>query len=552
MDADPGSRYNQSIRTIRNDRQPHRRDSRTFDRAAAETEEIMKRRVIGMLLAGAMAAGLLAGCGGQEQGGAAVGENQAAAGTTENGGSAGAEGTGEVQTINMYTMGIGSTTDYKAVQDAINEISREKIGVEVNWTVLDIGQWFEQYNLLLSGSEPVDLMVNMGGVSQGVSQGAFLELDDLYAQYGQDIASYYDEEFLKAGVINGNLYGIAGQKDFAATTAITYRKDIVEELNLDVSNVKTLADWTPVMEAVHEAYPDMPVFVSNGGNTLNQFGSYNWDSLEDRLGVLMNYGEGTEVVNLYETEEYEALIRQMREWYQAGLVDKDAATNTESWGDMVRSGKGFFSLVTGNPGSEYEHTLNTGYPIGVIPITEPLSTTGNVTAVMWSIPYAAAEPEAAMKFLNLMYSDPAVSDLLNYGIEGVHYQVAEDGTYTWLDGQDMSSCAYHPAMTWIWPDSYIGGEWQGAAPELGKKMTEFNRNAKKSKAMGFTFDNTSVINEVTACNNVIQQYAYGLEVGAVDVDTVLPEFRQALKDAGIDKVIGEKQRQLDAWLAAQE
>ena len=228
MDADPGSRYNQSIRTIRNDRQPHRRDSRTFDRAAAETEEIMKRRVIGMLLAGAMAAGLLAGCGGQEQGGAAVGENQAAAGTTENGGSAGAEGTGEVQTINMYTMGIGSTTDYKAVEDAINEISREKIGVEVNWTVLDIGQWFEQYNLLLSGSEPVDLMVNMGGVSQGVSQGAFLELDDLYAQYGQDIAAYYDEEFLKAGVINGNLYGIAGQKDFAATTAITYRKDIVE------------------------------------------------------------------------------------------------------------------------------------------------------------------------------------------------------------------------------------------------------------------------------------------------------------------------------------
>jgi len=35
----------------------------------------------------------------------------------------------------------------------------------------------------------------------------------------------------------------------------------------------------------------------------------------------------------------------------------------------------------------------------------------------------------------------------------------------------------------------------------------------------------------------------------VDVDSVLPEFRQALKDAGIDKVIAEKQRQLDEWLA---
>lgn len=512
----------------------------------------MKNRIIGILLTGVMALGMLAGCGadaGQKGGGASTAAEEDAAADSSEGGSAAADD-GEMKRINMYTMGIGNTTDYKVVQDAINEISREKIGVEVNWTVLDIGQWFEQYNLLLSGSEPVDLMVNMGGVSQGVSQGAFLELDELYEQYGQDIASYYDEEFLKAGRINGSLYGIAGQKDFAGTTAITYRKDIVEELGLDVSQVRSLADWTPVLEAVHEAYPDMAAFVSNGGNTLNQFNSYDWDTLGDREGVLMNYGKDTEVVNLYETEEYEELVRQMRTWYQAGLVDKDAATNTESWGDMVRAGKGFCSLVTGNPGSEYEHSINTGYPIGTIAITEPLSTTGNVTAVMWSIPYMASEPEAAMKFLNLMYSDPEVSDLLNYGIEGTHYEMAEDGTYTYVQGQDDSSCTYHPAMTWIWPNTYIGGQWQDAAPELGEKMTEFNKNARKSKAMGFTFDNSSVINEATACSNVMQQYTFGLEVGAVDVDTVLPEFRQALKDAGIDKVIAEKQRQLDEWLAA--
>lgn len=504
----------------------------------------MKKKIISVLLAGFMSISLLAGCGSSE------GNSTGGAGTESD--NVIQEETGEIKTINMYTMGIGTTTDYKMVQEAMNEISREKIGVEVNWTVLDIGQWFEQYNLLLSGSESVDLMVNMGGVAQGVSQQAFLELDDLYAQYGQDIAGYYDEEFMKAGMIGGKLYGIAGQKDFAATKSIAYRKDIVEELGLDVSNVKTMADWTPIMEAVHEAYPDMSTFVSNGGNTLNQFDSYDWDKLEDMEGVLMNYGEGTEVVNLYETEEYEAIVRQMREWYQAGLVDKDAATNTESWGDMVRAGKGFCSLVTGNPGSEFEHTMNTGYEIGMIDLTEPLSSTGNVTAIMWSIPYASAEPEAAMKFLNLMYSDPAISDLLNYGIEGTHYQVAEDGRYTYLDGQDSSSCTYHPEMTWIWPNTYIGGEWQGAAPDLGTKMTEFNKNAKKSSAMGFTFDNSSVINEVTACSNVIKQYAYGLEVGAVDVDTILPEFQQALKDAGIDKVIAEKQRQLDEWLAAQK
>ena len=56
------------------------------------------------------------------------------------------------------------------------------------------------------------------------------------------------------------------------------------------------------------------------------------------------------------------------------------------------------------------------------------------------------------------------------------------------------------------------------------------------------------MNETTACSNVVKQYAYGLEVGAVDIDTVL-EFQQALKDAGIDKIIAEKQTQLDGIMA---
>lgn len=458
----------------------------------------------------------------------------------------------DVVTINMYTMGIGTTTDYELIEEAINEISREEIGVEVEWTILDIGQWFEQYNLILSGTEAVDLLVNMGGITTGVSQGAFLELEDLYAEYGQGIAEYLDDDFLQAGYADGHLYGIANQKDFAATTNVTYRQDIVDELGLDVSGVESLEDWTEILAAVHEAYPDMYCFVSNGGNSLNQFDSFNWDKLGNNLGVLLDYGETSEVVNLYESEQYESICRLMREWYEAGYVAKDTATSTENYGDIIKAGKAFCSITTGNPGTADEASTNTGYEMATIALTEPLSTTSNVTTIMWSIPYAAAEPEAAMQFLNLMYTNSEVADLLNYGIEGTHYQVLEDGTYDYLDGQDNTNNNYHPEMTWIWPNTYIGGEWTTSTIGLGEQMTEFNNSAKRSIALGFVFDDTNVVNEVTACTNVVQQYAYGLEVGAVDVDTVLPEFQQALKDAGIDTIVAEKQSQLDAWLAEQE
>ena len=503
----------------------------------------MKKRILALALGAALSISLLAGCGGSVSGN--VGGNATAGGDAGSGGDA-----AKTVTINMTTMGIGNLADAKAVQDAVKAISVPEIGVELNWTVLDIGQWFEQYNLILSGSEAVDLLPNFGGVAQGVAQGSFLELEDLYAQYGQGISQYYPEKFAQAGYIDGHLYGIAPQKDFAATKNITYREDIIKELGIDVSNVKTLADWTPVLAAVHEAYPEMYGFVSNGGNSLNQFDNYNWDTLTDGLGVLMDYGQNTTVTNLYETELYEELCRTMREWYVAGYTDRDTATSTQTGSDLMKAGKAFCTISTGNPGTEAEYETNTGYDCGTIALTNPLSGTGNVTAMMWAIPSFAKQPEAAMKFLNLMYTNKEVSDLLNYGILGTHYEVKDDGSYDYVGG-DGSNCAYHPEMTWIWPNSYIGGHWTGREADLGDRMTTFNNEALASKAMGFVYSNSAVTNEVTACSNVVRQYAYGLETGSVDIDEVLPQFQKALKDAGIEKIIAEKQTQLDAWLGQQ-
>jgi putative aldouronate transport system substrate-binding protein len=80
-------------------------------------------------------------------------------------------------------------------------------------------------------------------------------------------------------------------------------------------------------------------------------------------------------------------------------------------------------------------------------------------------------------------------------------------------------------------------------------MRKFNQTAIFSKALGFQFDATPVRNAMTAVANVAAEYRLGLEFGTVDPDTVLPRFIRSLKDAGIDQIVAEKQRQLDAWAA---
>ena len=67
--------------------------------------------------------------------------------------------------------------------------------------------------------------------------------------------------------------------------------------------------------------------------------------------------------------------------------------------------------------------------------------------------------------------------------------------------------------------------------------------------MGFTFDATPVADQITACSNVYAQYYLPLINGEMDIDEGIATIQKAMKDAGIDLIIAEKQRQLDAFLA---
>ena len=59
-----------------------------------------------------------------------------------------------------------------------------------------------------------------------------------------------------------------------------------------------------------------------------------------------------------------------------------------------------------------------------------------------------------------------------------------------------------------------------------------NDAAVEGKTLGFSPDTSAISTELAALQNVKDQYRGLLEMGFYDVDTYLPEFRQALKDAG--------------------
>ena len=106
-------------------------------------------------------------------------------------------------------------------------------------------------------------------------------------------------------------------------------------------------------------------------------------------------------------------------------------------------------------------------------------------------------------------------------------------------------------MTWSWPNELIVNVWQEDPPDVWQQVEAFNREAHPSPARGFVWDNRDVLGEVSACNGVLDAYRNALECGSLDPAVVLPRMNQELEAAGIDRIIAEKQEQLDRWLAAQ-
>ena len=78
-----------------------------------------------------------------------------------------------------------------------------------------------------------------------------------------------------------------------------------------------------------------------------------------------------------------------------------------------------------------------------------------------------------------------------------------------------------------------------------------NADAEPSSVLGFAFVQDDVKTEMSQITNVVSEMYLPLIEGQADVETTLPRLQAGLKDAGIEKVITEVQRQIDESAKAQ-
>ena len=475
---------------------------------------------------------------------------------------------GEVTDINVALMSMApvDTSVSEGIIEKVNEITEPEIGVHVNIQWYDGGSYGTQVNMAIQGGDALDLMmftpVPGASYSSFLSAGQVMDISEYLDEYGQDIKEVQGD-LINACSLNGGIYGVGNYRDIAAFENICIRKDALEETGHleDAQNAKSWSDVEAIMKDVVAAgygglvntdamgtamYPNA---FMNGPDEFS--GNRSVDILGDGYQLVVTDSDNDKVECKYFTDEYKTMVERAAKWYQEGLIYKDASTAQDYGDTLLKSEVGSAKVVQQESGSLESMEATTGHEFVAIKICDMMISTSSLTKFGYSVPITAKEPEAAIKFLNLLYTSSDLMNTLTYGVEGRDWVMGDDGYATYPEGVSGDTVAYHQG-DFLYGNQFIVTPWEGAytTREEQKAATEATEH---SKYFGFQLDNTGLENTVTACYNVVQQYNATLASGVAGADweKSLTEFQNALTKAGIDDLMAAYQQQLDDWLAQQ-
>ena len=461
--------------------------------------------------------------------------------------------------------------DLASVNEELNKYLEEKMNTTVDLKLIDGGTYDSKMALVMSGNEEYDLCFTSSWSNnyyQNVAKGAYVEMGPLLEEYAPVTLETAPQRFWDAITIKGKVYGAINFQQSAAGFGFRVQADLADKYEFDWKNAKSLADIEPFLADIKANEPDLIPFGYN--KTVDPFvkGPIAWGY--DAIGDIFSPGwvalddEEMTVVNQYDTEEFKEYAKLMRSWYEKGYIRSDAATLSDISPDQ-KAGKYAIEyeqidLATedfAEAGLDYQGRM---YSVnGIVSydhkFVEPILTNEKASATMTSISVTSKNPERAMMFIELMNTDRYAYNLLSNGIEGKHY--TREGELITVD----STAGYQPFTSWEFgnmANSYIStGSWPAGGEEVREDgltvanglWYDLNQNVEGSPLLGFAFDVEPVKSEIANCQAVIDQLYYSISCGSVDPDTYIPQFNDQLKAAGLEKVLAEKQKQLDEWKA---
>lgn len=448
--------------------------------------------------------------------------------------------------INWYLMGTAQQ-DVASVEASVNEYLKDKINATLKIHRLESSQYSKKLSTMIAAGEYFDMAFTAGwclDYDANAANGAWLALDDYIPTYLPKTAEQLGEDILNNARVNGKIYAIPALKEMAEQRGWTYRKDIAEKYGIDMTSIKSLDELEPVLKKVKENEPNMQYPIDWGSDRTPE-ALIKYEQVA-ATAVIFYDNENYEgkVVNLVETPEYLEACKTANKFYNEGLIKKDIMTASD-FEQRLKDGKTFCYIDFLKPGKAQETAANYSFELDQAPVTPIWQENGAGTGSMMAISRTSKNPERVMRFLELLNTDAYLNNLVNFGIEGKHYTKVDDKYISINENTPYTLQGY----TWMTGNIFLNYLTNGEAADKMEQLADFNKEAQKPLDYGFKFDPSAVEMEIAACTTVMSEYRRQVIMGSLDPEPIMKEYQSKLKDAGIDKVIAEAQKQYDAFLA---
>ncbi len=451
--------------------------------------------------------------------------------------------------LRWIVMGSGDQKDKKLVESSINEYLEDKINATLDIITLMWGMDFDnKLNLMIAAGEPYDINFTASWAADYrhlASIGAYRDLTGMLDTYAPKTKALLGNNILKGAEVNGRVYALpVYNPSNVSSNGILLNSSLVKKYDIDVSRIEKLQDLEPILKNIKsKEKKTIPFYPFDKGGSEGVINTLNYDKISlDSPGAVLRDGKSTKVLNEFETNDAKSLFSLMNKWYKAGYISKSAKYDIDFY---KRNSADIFAMYSNITALSHDNVIN-DYNIDIVPVYLGKSsiTTSGVTTLMHAISVNSRNPERALMFLELVNTDEKLSNLINYGIEGLHYEKTGNSTIVQLP---QGESRYNPDTPWLFGNQTIAYSLPGWNPESWSILDKDVKNAVASPLLGFSFEPAPVQNQITKINSIKKKYLNDLTIGKVNSDSTLAKMNTEMKKAGLQKILSEMQKQVDKF-----
>lgn len=447
--------------------------------------------------------------------------------------------------------------------EKLNERLTKLVNAELVIYYIPWNNYQTNYNLKLAEKDgSIDLIgtaTDWLDAWKNANLGNFMPLsDEMIKTYAPKTWASVSKEHWDVCRLNGDIYMFPEDNYIQWTNhGFIYRLDWAREAGLN--GVHSWEDMTKYLSYVKKNKKIIPWDSNGSSSTFHPEGYI--QSKSDFVvadGITSTNIIGSRRSNLrklyspvYEGPELVEYAKLMRKWNQEGFWPKDVLTtgtgsmdnreefcqgkvaieqhHTQTWYTQV-----YKKLQKNVPGADSgffwfgEESQNVVYQ--------------TITHGAMAVSAASKHPERALMVYDLLRNDKECYELFNYGIEGVHYRKNSQGYREPIPGSNGIVTNY-----WWGRNDALEVRDTATSWETFEKINEIYDKCKIDYPFSqMVWDLSPVSTELDAVTNIYGQYMGNICYGQnPNPEEYVAQFRRELRQAGIEKVIAEFQKQLD-------